>query len=546
MKNIKSIVFLALVYFSCFTFINTVSAQNNDFILASEVVIEDEVLDSAVRSVLKIPNDRDITVSDMEKLRVLRSRDGGISSLEGLQYAKNLSSLDIATNEVSDLSPISGLTMISSLVISSNPVSDISPISNLINLKTLYIEKTRVTNFDALNGLGSLESIYANRNSRIDLSGISNSTSLKTLFIGYAPAIDTNSLAKNRSIKSLSLLNSKINNFDFLNEMEQVSSLILDNTDFKDVGKISKLVNLKTLTLEDNNLTSLDGIVYFPNLKEFIFGGNAIYDYSSLTNFQHLDYLYGRNMRYTSPEKNIVDGRLRINNPLKNHIGQSMEPIEISNNGVYDFQTNTISWENLEKIGEVSFKWSYGGYSQKVWLEGEYFIPYTTNKIEMGKILVKYEDKFGNSLQKDVTIEGEVGSKYITEKKEFTDFTLNKIIGEVSGEIEKNLKTIKYIYQKTDSIPGIVKVNYIDRDKNALIQKTTLTGNIGDKYEIFAKEIKNHVLVETKGQLKGEFSADEQEIFFIYETKITDGTTDETTDGTTDETTDGTTDETTD
>ncbi|WP_243113328.1 NPCBM/NEW2 domain-containing protein [Romboutsia sp. Marseille-P6047] len=79
----------------------------------SEVVsIEDKYLKSSIKKVLNLSSDN-ITVGDMQKITSLNVQ--GAESLNGLQYAKNLESLNIEYNEISDLSPLKDLKKLTDL-----------------------------------------------------------------------------------------------------------------------------------------------------------------------------------------------------------------------------------------------------------------------------------------------------------------------------------------------------------------------------------------------------------------------------------------------
>jgi len=125
----------------------------------------------------------DITKDDMALLTVLSSQgflfstyiDGKTSfSLEGLQYAVNLTSLDLkGTNnfaygttlvnysgttgqgkyngDITDISPLSALTKLTYLQLSLNRVSDVTPLAGLKNLTTLEMPYNHVADFSSLN-----------------------------------------------------------------------------------------------------------------------------------------------------------------------------------------------------------------------------------------------------------------------------------------------------------------------------------------------------------------------------------------------------------
>jgi hypothetical protein len=76
---------------------------------AVEVVFKDPNLEAAVREALNIPTGP-ITSDDMAKLTSLDAHERNIQDLSGLEYAVNLQWLDLDGNQITDISPLSGLT----------------------------------------------------------------------------------------------------------------------------------------------------------------------------------------------------------------------------------------------------------------------------------------------------------------------------------------------------------------------------------------------------------------------------------------------------
>ncbi|GAB6168078.1 hypothetical protein JCM1393_05380 [Clostridium carnis] len=88
-----------------------------DKINLKEVVnISDSYLKKAIKSTLNISTD-DITIEDMYKLTRLTDNSGRITSLEGLQYAKNLESLNLDYNEITNISPLKNLSKLKNISI---------------------------------------------------------------------------------------------------------------------------------------------------------------------------------------------------------------------------------------------------------------------------------------------------------------------------------------------------------------------------------------------------------------------------------------------
>ena len=130
------------------------------------ITIKDEALKNSIKETLNLSSD-DITVGDMHKLTELSSSNKWISSLEGLEYAKNLESLDVSYNEIKDLSPLKNLKKLTN--INANP--------QIITEGMLYAEDNKITlDYKVLNRNGEKLKpkqiiIKSNRsNEAIDLS----------------------------------------------------------------------------------------------------------------------------------------------------------------------------------------------------------------------------------------------------------------------------------------------------------------------------------------------------------------------------------------
>ena len=91
-----------------------ISNLENNVDLNKVITIKDKSLKDVIKKELNLSSDN-ITIGDMYKLTKLSCSNKWISSLEGLEYAKNLESLDISYNEIKDLSPLKDLKKLTNL-----------------------------------------------------------------------------------------------------------------------------------------------------------------------------------------------------------------------------------------------------------------------------------------------------------------------------------------------------------------------------------------------------------------------------------------------
>lgn len=118
-KRLKALFFVAILLFSIMIVPVTANAAN---------VVTDPVLQKIVRLKLGLANNVDVTAAHVQQITSIAysgyaaTAGGKISSLNGLQYATNLTLLDITDCSVSSLSPIASLTKLKTLVIRNNPL----------------------------------------------------------------------------------------------------------------------------------------------------------------------------------------------------------------------------------------------------------------------------------------------------------------------------------------------------------------------------------------------------------------------------------------
>ncbi|OME60782.1 hypothetical protein BSK59_05010 [Paenibacillus odorifer] len=82
--------------------------------LTQVITVADPYLSASIKTTLGVTGE--LTLGDMYSLTTLTSETRRVRSLEGLQYAKSLETLDITGNEITDFSPLQGLTKLTSLL----------------------------------------------------------------------------------------------------------------------------------------------------------------------------------------------------------------------------------------------------------------------------------------------------------------------------------------------------------------------------------------------------------------------------------------------
>jgi len=88
-----------------------------------KVEFEDTDLEKVIRTAINKPSG-DIYASELMELKKLDAGSDGIISINGIEYCSSLEKLYLDDNQISDLSPLAGLTSLEALILIDNPLND--------------------------------------------------------------------------------------------------------------------------------------------------------------------------------------------------------------------------------------------------------------------------------------------------------------------------------------------------------------------------------------------------------------------------------------
>ena len=324
-------------------------AQRPELIPGESVDIPDPNLRAAIAEALRKASSAAITVEDMATLTELHAEHMGIRDVTGLQFATNLTVLEIRNNLITDLSPIAGLTQLSLLRVAANKISDISSLRELINVSSLEIYGNEISDISPLGGLTNIFwlSMYNNpvsdlsplanlkhlRGMRVsvkdpgDLSPIAELTNLEDLFYWGEgdPVPDLSPLTNLPKLRFIDIRGSgepdlsplaqvgTLERFEFWGSGEtgpDLSSLVesinlkelwVINCGVTDLTFLENFTSLERLNLERNNISDVSPLAGLTNLKWLKLTHNPIIDFSPL--------------EVLSQNTNILTGEVAIPDP---------------------------------------------------------------------------------------------------------------------------------------------------------------------------------------------------------------------------------------
>ena len=95
---------------------------------------------------------------------------GGVSALQQIKEAKESGTTEfgLINYNISDLTPLAGLTNLSKLHLSGNNISDLTPLSGLTNLTELWLRRNNISDLTPLAGLMNLTRLSIGNNKMSD------------------------------------------------------------------------------------------------------------------------------------------------------------------------------------------------------------------------------------------------------------------------------------------------------------------------------------------------------------------------------------------
>ena len=235
----------------------------------------------------KFPVDDLSVLATLPSLSSLTLANCSLSTIEGLEGAKNLTYLDLGNNTIRNLDVLSTMTALAELDLQHNAVTDLSALSGLEKLVKLNVSYNALTSLSSLSNCVRLLHLEADNNQLTNLSGVNKLTLLNYLSVDYNDLTDVSSLAGNVELTNLSIASNNIADISALKTLTK-----LEVFDFSSNLQITALPDwpegcvLKTIDGSYNALTSIDVLKSMQSLT------HVYMDYNQLTNIDALADCY--------------------------------------------------------------------------------------------------------------------------------------------------------------------------------------------------------------------------------------------------------------
>ena len=249
--------------------------------LAQEISIPDPGLNAAVREALDKPIGP-LTEQDLLSLTNLNASRKNVRSIVGLEAARNLASLDLSINLLTNFALPGTLTKLVSLDLSVNSLTNCFIPSGMTNLASLILEGNALRNLTLPANLTGLTNLDLEGNELGSLNSLSNLTNLVELNLGF----------------------NLFTNFSLPPSLTKLSTFYFAGNPLTDVVLPAGLRGMTELNLSQNLLTSFTLPVGMTNLLELNVFFNQLTNLTlpaDLPNLEDLDLDYNRLTRLNFP-----------------------------------------------------------------------------------------------------------------------------------------------------------------------------------------------------------------------------------------------------
>ena len=263
-----------------------------------QVEIVDPNLRSGIEKALGKSSGEPITEDEMETLTGLEAHlldFSNVSDLTGIEYAVELTILNLAHNNITDISALSHLTKLASLSLDGNSISDIVALSNLSELEYLNLSGNKIADISALSNLKKLSNLRLGANQISDISALSG-LSITWLILDSNQISDLSPLSEMVSLGELNVSGNQISDISALSNLTNLWWLFLHNNEISDISALSGLTNLTRLSLYRNTeVTDLSPLSKMLRLKELSIQETLVSDLSPLSGLTNLSRLEASN-----------------------------------------------------------------------------------------------------------------------------------------------------------------------------------------------------------------------------------------------------------
>ncbi len=214
----------------------------------------------------------------------LDASNAGITNLGGLEYCRDLRSLNLSGNTITDLTPLEKLGKLYSLSLSDMQPDNWEPLGELGSLSSLTITGCALTDEDTafLAKLKNLTRLDLSDNQIQTLVVLHGLTKLVHLELAHNQIYDLCPLCYCVDLDTLNVSYNNLSAIDCLGLLEQLRVFYAEHNQITSAGALYGRPSLEYIQLSHNQLTDIQSLGTLPSIHTIILDDNPLEDISNL------------------------------------------------------------------------------------------------------------------------------------------------------------------------------------------------------------------------------------------------------------------------
>ncbi len=197
-----------------------------------------------------------------------------ISSIEGVQYFKNITYFQLKSKNLTSIKQLENLIDLIFIYIDAENISDISVLKNITNPVAVLIFSSVLKDISVLSNFKNLTLVSLSSPLIEDISPLKDLTKISELGISFSSTKDITPLTNLVNLENLTLYSNQISDLTPLTNLTKLKYLMLDRNLIQDVSPLSNLMNtLDDLWLQYNyikDVSPLGSIEYIMGEKIYL------------------------------------------------------------------------------------------------------------------------------------------------------------------------------------------------------------------------------------------------------------------------------------
>ena len=206
-------------------------------------------------------------IGKLPKLEQLTLSDCGLSTISGLENAKNLISLNLSNNTLRNISPLSSMEKLQTLQLQHNVVEELSALSSLNALTKLDASYNTLKSAAPISSLTGLNWLDLSNNTLQDVTGIEKLTALTHLSVAFNALKDVSPLSACTVLTELNISNNELADITALSTLVKLTKFDFSYNQVTALPAWPKDCALVVIDGSQNQITSLENLAGLTSLN---------------------------------------------------------------------------------------------------------------------------------------------------------------------------------------------------------------------------------------------------------------------------------------